>query len=208
MLKISKAASHKGLDEWKARFKASHRQTATYDDLWENHDFHLTVKKDLIHEQKGLCCYCCCQLDENDSHIEHFFPQSKYPQMDLDYSNLFVSCNGGRKKASCGNKKEDIDPKGAVISPTDENCGAAFSYTLRGKIEAIDGYVLAQSTIDILSLNNPALVKARDVALWESGVPMAAENERGELVAELASDPDILPAYCNILQFFANPENV
>lgn len=194
MLRINKAASHDGLEDWKRRYKARHKRKANYPDLFDANDLYRTVKEDIIREQKGLCCYCCCQLDENDSHIEHFMPQSKFPSLDLDFGNLFVSCNGGRKKATCGYKKGSIDPSEKVISPTDDQCSQAFKYTLRGKIEATGLHELSQSTIDTLSLNNPALASAREAVLWASGLLTADEDEHSTIIEGLLSEADTLPA--------------
>ncbi|MEM9009171.1 MAG: retron system putative HNH endonuclease [Cyanobacteria bacterium P01_F01_bin.86] len=68
------------------------------------------VKAALMAEQGYLCCYCERRLVEDDSHIEHFRPQSD-PMVDpLDFSNMLCSCQNHLKKREplhCGNLKGD-----------------------------------------------------------------------------------------------------
>ena len=50
------------------------------------------------------------RISLDSSHIEHFWPKTFFPQIDLDYNNMFASCNGDGIigiDGHCGHKKED-----------------------------------------------------------------------------------------------------
>lgn len=58
-------------------------------------------RKTCIDEQGGICCYCECSLDRPDidafCRVEHFHQKSDSSQSknwDLDWQNMFASCNG------------------------------------------------------------------------------------------------------------------
>jgi len=53
------------------------------------------LRKQLLEEQGYICCYCMSRIDCNSSKIEHFKPQTKYREYQIDYQNLFIACNGG-----------------------------------------------------------------------------------------------------------------
>ncbi|HEY9706302.1 MAG TPA: retron system putative HNH endonuclease, partial [Allocoleopsis sp.] len=51
------------------------------------------VKESLLREQGYICCYCCRKINQKNSHIEHFLPQSKTDDnLALDYHNMLISC--------------------------------------------------------------------------------------------------------------------
>lgn len=59
------------------------------------------LRKQLLEEQGYICCYCMSPISCKNSKIEHYKPQTKYRSLQIDYQNLFVSCQGGeglRKK--------------------------------------------------------------------------------------------------------------
>ena len=59
------------------------------------------LRKQLLEEQGYVCCYCMSPISCKNSKIEHYKPQTKYRSLQIDYQNLFVSCQGGeglRKK--------------------------------------------------------------------------------------------------------------
>lgn len=53
------------------------------------------LRKQLLQEQGYICCYCMSRIDCNNSKIEHFKPQTKNRESQIDYQNLFIACNGG-----------------------------------------------------------------------------------------------------------------
>ncbi|QSV71285.1 MAG: TIGR02646 family protein [Aphanizomenon flos-aquae KM1D3_PB] len=58
----------------------------------------LTLKKALLTEQGYICCYCMRRISEDNMEIEHWQPQSKYPELQINYKNLLASCSGNRGK--------------------------------------------------------------------------------------------------------------
>jgi len=80
------------------------------------------IKVKLLKSQKYLCCYCECEIDDSNYHIEHFYEQHDKPEMTYNYlNNLILSCEGDRERRtnpesdseraerleniSCGHKK-------------------------------------------------------------------------------------------------------
>lgn len=127
------------------------------------------VKRALIREQGGLCCYCEKRIGMNDSHIEHFRPRN-FPDVDpLDYSNLLCSCikNPIREEVKhCGHFKGEWFDEILLIAPLDIECEDAFSFYGNGRIlpaQAEDQ--AAQTTIKKLGLDCEKIIALRKGAL-------------------------------------------
>ena len=67
------------------------------------------LRKQLLEEQGYVCCYCMSRIDCDNSKIEHFRPQTKYREFQIEYQNLFIACSGGEgsktKDQFCDTKK-------------------------------------------------------------------------------------------------------
>src|SRR5574343_337482 len=63
---------------------------------YENYADKDGLRRSLVSEQRGICCYCMGRIQEVETKmkIEHFQSQSQYPQEQLTYNNLFGSCLG------------------------------------------------------------------------------------------------------------------
>jgi uncharacterized protein (TIGR02646 family) len=152
-----------------------------------------SIKEKLLESQKYLCCYCECEIDENNVHIEHFFEQSDYgilhDEHSLNYpTNMIASCEGGTKTSvstgqerrerkentSCGHKKgETYHSLTAVdydllLNPHD-NIEHLFSY-LEGDISESKTCTEIEKikvlyTIRRLALDAPKLNRRRKTAL-------------------------------------------
>ena len=124
------------------------------------------TEKSLYAEQTGQCVYCGrkISLDENQRyHIEHFRPQVTYPQRQLDYTNLFLSCGpkgGHGTRGTCGTHKDDWFEEGCHIAPAPDTCAERFRFRLSGHI-AGDGSPEANKMIEKLNLNHRELVTDR-----------------------------------------------
>lgn len=95
----------------------------------------------LLAEQGGVCCYCGRRVDLGDSHIEHFRPQERHPDLALDHGNLFVSCLREQRPGMplhCGHAKRASFDEALHISPLDEACESRFSYRLTGEVTPAD----------------------------------------------------------------------
>lgn len=196
MIKINKGEEPEVVREWKRKYKNKKKREARYEDLNDAEDIKKQLKAALMKEQYSICCYCCCQIGENTSHIEHFKPRSKFGKDTLRYTNLHASCMGKNDKATknnlnCGMAKKD-QYDNLLLSPLEEECEKAFRYTSDGKIAPVQDAILgkrAEYTIDVLQLNNPVLKKARCAAVWEAGVMEQISEEEVERLFEIFSTP-------------------
>jgi len=145
------------------------------------------VKEALMTEQGFICCYCERRLADEDSHIEHFRPQSD-PDIDpLDFSNMLCSCQDQLKKGKprhCGNLKDNwFDPM-LLISPFDPDCENRFAFTGRGRIKpAQEADEAAAETIRRLGLGMPKLNSLREKAIE----PFLEESLTPEELAQFVS---------------------
>lgn len=122
--------------------------------------------KALLREQLYCCCYCGREIDESESHIEHFRPQSEYPHLELDYQNLHASCiraSDPDKPLHCGHTKESWFDENAYVSPLEPDCESKFRYLLHGKVEPGEpSDIAAENMISKLALNARYLVNRRN----------------------------------------------
>ena len=128
-----------------------------------------TLKKKLIQEQGGICCYCEQSIILSNSHIEHFRPQDTYKGLSLDYNNLLCSCQKEPDKETplhCGHCKGNWFEEGLLVSPLDPSCEDRFHFTDDGRIfpAVLDDEVAAE-TIKRLALDIPALSSARKAVI-------------------------------------------
>jgi uncharacterized protein (TIGR02646 family) len=134
MKHIQKGIEPEKFTDWKGL--ANEDWQPTYDDL--SGDVKKAVKDALKAEQGSICCYCERRLQDDDSHIEHFRPQSN-PSVDpLDFSNLLCSCQNQIKKGvprHCGNLKDNWFDETLLISPFNPDCEQRFSFTQLGEIK-------------------------------------------------------------------------
>ncbi|MCF7933860.1 MAG: TIGR02646 family protein [Spirochaetia bacterium] len=107
--------------------------------------------------------------DLNSVHIEHLYPRALYPERQLEYENLLLSCNGLEAHGEvadgtachCGHIKGSKDAR-EMISPLHPDCESSFHYTHDGRINpTADDTPHAASTITGLGLNTPSLVRRR-----------------------------------------------
>lgn len=166
MISLKKGKEPEAFTKWKAL--ANDLWQPTYSDLQNPEKQSLQLA--LISEQGGLCCYCGRAISEQDSHIEHFRPQQAYKELELDYSNLFVSCIREKEPGAplhCGHAKgSDFDEQKA-ISPLDEACEGRFIFSVQdGAIYPADrNDTSASYMIDLLKLNIEFLSGRRAEAL-------------------------------------------
>ena len=77
-------------------------------------DLRNVIRRALFIEQTGQCVYCGRWIDLNEHgkhHVEHFRPRTSYPDLELAFGNLFLSCGPRHQQAgpqpTCGNRKDD-----------------------------------------------------------------------------------------------------
>lgn len=178
------------------------------------------LKKALLTEQSFLCCYCEARVNADNSHIEHFVPQSHDRSKSLNYNNLMVSC---QKEASRGDprhcgKRKDHDPGcnydcDLLINPTDPTCEKFFGYHGNGHIFPMDTLSKADQrkahyTINALGLDIPKVTRNRRAAIETILEQMEKLNrsQRNELVQKLLQKPKderCLPYFTTIRCLFS-----
>ena len=132
------------------------------------------TKQALFIEQTGQCVYCGrgIELEErNRHHIEHFRPRARYPDCELAYGNLFLSCGPQQRQGSaqptCGNEKKAWFDEDCHVEPTpEEACQRRFLFASGGRIHG-DSSPEADQMIDVLNLNHRELIAERSALIEE-----------------------------------------
>lgn len=123
----------------------------------------------MVAEQRGICCYCMSRIvaDLTGMKIEHWHCQTRFPERQLDYSNLLGACSGGEGKPSkeqhCDTRKGDRDlSKNPAVAAHDVE--RTIRYGSNGIIRSTDdGF--DREINDVLNLNTPLLRNNRYEAL-------------------------------------------
>lgn len=174
MKHIVKGPAPTELEEFKDNFRIINHREPMYKDFRET-DAWRHLREILLGEQGYICCYCMQGIEDWDSHLEHFTPRvdgKLHPHsilsdhIELEYSNLFMSCNGetSSPREHCGHKKDDTQTA-MLVCPTDDDVEGQFSYTINGKIDGITPK--AMTTIRVLGLDSYALERHRKTAIYE-----------------------------------------
>ena len=170
-------------DKWKAL--ANEDWQPTYEDLRDPEK--KEIKDSLLNEQGYICCYCERRLTDNDSHIEHFNPQSNNAANPLDYANMLCSCQKQLKQGKprhCGNLKGNWFDDQLLVSPLDLDCEGHFAHTADGKIQpARESDDAARMTIEKLGLNINRLIALRKKAIEPFLDEDLSEQERSQFVS-------------------------
>jgi uncharacterized protein (TIGR02646 family) len=184
---VKKSHSPAELEQWKT----------TGNDDWQpsygglNKEIKEVLHKSLLAEQGYVCCYCGGEVTIEDSHIEHFYPQSEREELQLDYSNLHASCIKSPKARTpihCGHKKGNAFDVGRMISPQETGCEQRFFYTLDGNINIKnDGDEAAKYMSKILELSSVALKIRREKILRTYFTPAFIAEVSIEELTKLAS---------------------
>ncbi|MCU7814974.1 MAG: TIGR02646 family protein [Candidatus Thiodiazotropha sp. (ex Rostrolucina anterorostrata)] len=165
MKQIQKQQEPQLFTEWKAQ--ANDDWQPDFGDL--GGDEKQAVKQALMREQGEICCYCERRLTDDDSHIEHFRPQSDPDVDSLDFGNMLCSCQNRLQRGEprhCGNSKSAWFDKILLISPLDAGCESRFAYNGDGHIKPkLDADGAASETIRRLALDIPKLRALRAAAI-------------------------------------------
>jgi uncharacterized protein (TIGR02646 family) len=121
------------------------------------------LRKSLLEEQGYICCYCMSRISCDNSKIEHFKPQSPHRDKQIEYSNLFISCNDGEGKNSanqhCDTKKGNRELRAIDLLDSIEN---HIIYNKKAdKIEIDSQNDAIKNDLAILNLNVSRLQKNR-----------------------------------------------
>ena len=165
MKHITKNPEPQSFIEWQALENENWKPH--YEDL--NSKVKNELKQSLLCEQGYICCYCEIRIESSTSHIEHLKPQKPYKELELEYTNLLCSCGNPvagnplfRNPDRCGNKRRNWYDEQEFVTPLDPTCEDRIVCRSNGELGPVssdDGG--AQTTIDILNLNQYNLVQAR-----------------------------------------------
>lgn len=183
MRRIQKNKTPVWFENWKKNYEKSTGRKAVYKtDLPERERRQL--RKELLEEQGYICCYCMKRIDLNHSHLEHFWPKSIFPDKDMNYENMLVSCEGEVTGGDhCGHKKENWYDKDMII-PTDIRIESMFNYTLDGKIipaHQDNRSVIESKMIHEWGLDSFHLERNRRMALEQSEIYDGYDYEEDEI---------------------------
>ena len=132
------------------------------------------LRESLRREQGGICCYCEREL-KGKTVIEHIKPKDKeyYPELQLEYSNMVLSCDGGESERKKHDRRENKNyplycdanknNKQIYVSPLDDNCEKMFGYGEDGEIYGLSEE--ANDTINVLNLSVPFLNHQRKAVI-------------------------------------------
>jgi uncharacterized protein (TIGR02646 family) len=230
MKKITKKPTPPDFESWKEHYLANNGKTlegiiadpsTTGRALWgclrsqelvdekkeegKHHYSKQQLRTELHREQGGICCYCnapIVSLSNDDCNIEHFkakgLPENF--QFCFDYTNLLLSCNGGRSnpppredKLHCDAKRKEKDSLPFSPADNDYNHEEYFTFSEFGNIIGFNPQ--ANEMISKLALNIEFLNEARKGAirayLYENSFaenPVLVEKEKAmEYIATLSN---------------------
>lgn len=116
----------------------------------------------LLNEQKYVCAYCETRISLEKSRIEHIKARSIHPNLQLDYTNMVICCEGGTKNGGIhcdnakGNKEVSFDLFGDALFES-------ISYSTRGEIKSSNSD-WSREINDVLNLNAPLICINREQA--------------------------------------------
>ena len=161
------------------------------------------LRKQLVAEQRGLCCYCMATLG-SDVKIEHWRPQRE-KHLQLVYTNLLASCSGGegrsRRFQHCDTHKADADLCRNPADPA-HNVGAIVWFESDGRIRS-SNLDFDSELNTVLNLNAEHLKQARKAVLrtflrlWR----LRPKKELRRQLERLRGDKGTaqLPEYCHVI---------
>jgi uncharacterized protein (TIGR02646 family) len=193
MRHIDKAPSPELFEAWKSQENPD--WSPSYADL--RHPEKQVLRNSLLEEQGFTCCYCGRRIEERECHIEHFRPQSQFPERALDYGNLHLSCgpeeNGKFSQKTCGYAKEGQFEEG-FISPCEPGVEQRFCYDRDGYVfPAKQEDTYAKKMIQVLRLGEKTNKDEKDANIDEKKLVLDRKNAISIVADDIAdlSDDDL-----------------
>ncbi len=181
MKRVEKQAPPDWLEAWKQNFQKMAGRQAHYKGDFSTSDEagrrrRRRRRAELTAEQGFICCYCMKRIFPDMAHIEHFLPKERFYDLDLDYQNLFASCNGEGTilldEEHCGHRKDNWWSS-RMVSPADAGIEEMFHYGYDGSIYSVkdrDTTAIAGQMIHQLGLDSYHLRRNRRQAIESSEV--------------------------------------
>lgn len=202
MKNISKEAEPESLNR--------HRCNTNSD--YDNYPKKDNLRESLVGEQRGICCYCTQRIrpSADGMKIEHWQCQSRFPEKQLDYSNLLGACLGCQGQAlerqHCDTRKGDLDLTYDPANPN-HDVESKLAFLGDGTIQSTDTAFDSEIN-EILNLNERILVKNRKATLEpiESGF-MTKKLSKADIQKELRkwngeSDDKDLEPFCQVVVYY------
>ena len=132
---------------------------------YDNYGDKAALRKALVTEQRGLCCYCMGRIrdDPASMKIEHWRCQAHHSAEQLQYRNLLGACLGGEGqppcRQHCDTRKGDRDLRWNPADP-DHRVAARVCYKADGRIGSHEDAFDTELN-DVLNLNLALLRNAR-----------------------------------------------
>lgn len=139
------------------------------------------LRKALLEDQGYICAYCMNRIEDNRdlTKIEHFKPQKKFLEKQLEYKNLLAVCKGGEGKMAdlqhCDTKKGDDL---ITIDPLNKSCERLVKFTTGGFVYSEDPIVDKDLT-ETLNLNVDKLVEERKMRIDFIKAKLTNKKSRG-----------------------------
>ncbi len=168
-----------------------HRKSTHAD--YDNYDDKDTLRRSLVSEQHGLCCYCLSRItaDRQAMKIAHWHPRApnRYPKEQLDYSNLLGACKGNEgqpyRLQHCDTRQGDLEVSRNPANPAHRVEGLS-RYKGNGRVGS-DNRAFDHDLDEVLNLNVAFLVNRRKgvldafkVALSKRG-PWSLDPQRRQM---------------------------
>ena len=191
------------------------RRERTHSD-YNNYVEKQELRRVLVREQRGLCCYCLCRIVpvELEMKIEHWRSQRRYPAEQLIYANLLGACKGGEGTNRDGER--DVDQhcdtfKGSrdlSLNPAVDDVESTISYLKDGRIRSSNDVFNEELSL-VLNLNTFAMVNRRKAVVnsFLRLLPKRQNMTRQEW-EQVARDwngeghNDELREYCSVIVFW------
>jgi len=203
MRTIRKGTEPKSLTQYRASGGKDYEGYREKDDL----------RKSLVREQRGICCYCMARICANASRmkIAHWQPRSKYAEAQLEYTNLLGACHGndgrrGQEKhcdTSQGDRTISRNPAN-LTSPVEK----LLKYRRDGEISSTDSRFNDEIN-NVLNLNLKILMNNRKKVLdtFLEGLAKFGSLQQASIQRMLDdwngdSHSDNLRPYCQIVVFW------
>lgn len=149
------------------------------------------LRGNLLEEQGYICCYCMKRIPEKMNKdgensykmkVEHYKCQNRFPELQLDYKNLFGACTGNegqpKKLQTCDTKKANEE---LTINPltTSPSCETLFKFNSEGEMSSLcDDESINNQINKVLNLNMQSLMDTRKEVYFFIQARVRAESNR------------------------------
>lgn len=163
MIKLDRGAKPEALtdevcEELKKLYSEDHEK-----DIWNSPKIKKPLKEALLEMSHSKCSYCECKIniESKDVTIDHFLPKSSYPELVVEWENLFPSC------LRCNREKNDCDE--SLLNPCENEPKDFIALSKQNpfRLKGIDEFGIGKRTISQIGLNDPNRIMVERLAQWE-----------------------------------------